>query len=92
MIDTLTLSISNSVHTSMSPIILYKSSSVATPKHCEPLSPENYIRIVAIAPDLRKVSVYSAIEFLYHSSTIELLLLLILIKGSYPSFRALLLC
>jgi hypothetical protein len=92
MIGTLTLSISNSVHTSTSPIFLYKSCFVATPKNSEPLPLENYVRTVALAPDLQKVTLYSVMELLSHSSTIELLLLLILIKGSYPSFRASLLC
>ena len=85
---TSTLSISNSVHTSISPIYLYELCSVATPKHSEPLPLENYVRIVALASDLRKVSFYSATEFLHHNSTIEFLSLLILIKGSYPSFKA----
>jgi hypothetical protein len=85
---TLTLSISNSVHTSISPIFLHKSCSVATPEHSEPLPLEIYVRVVALAPDLRKVPLYGATEFLYHTSTIELLSLLILIKGSYPSFKA----
>ncbi len=76
----------------MSPIFLYKSYPVATPKHSETLLLENYVRIVALAPDLQKVSFHSAIEFLSHSSTIKLLLLLIFMKGSYPSFKALLLC
>ncbi len=85
---TLTLSISNSVHTSVSPIFLYKLCSVAIPEHSEPLLLENCVRIVALAPDLRTVPIYSTIEFLYHSSTTELLSLLILIKGFYPSFKA----
>ena len=84
---TLTLSISNSEHASKSSIFLYKSCSVATSEHSELLPSENYVRIVALAPDLQKVSFYSIIEFLNRSSTIELLSLLILIKVSYPSFR-----
>jgi hypothetical protein len=92
IIGTLTLSILNSVHTSISPIILYKSCSVATPEHSKPLPLENYARIVALAPDLRTVPLYGVTEFLHHSSTAELLSLLILIKGSYPSFKASLPC
>src|SRR5436305_1391565 len=92
MMSTLTLSISNSVHTSISPIFLYKSCSVATPEHPEPLPLENYVRIVALAPDLPTVPLYGATEFLHHSSTAVLLSLLILIKGSYPSFKASLPC
>jgi hypothetical protein len=71
----------------MSPKFLYKSCSIAAPKYSNPLPPENYPRIIALAPGLWNVSVYSKIEFLPHSSTIELLSLLILIKRSYPSFR-----
>lgn len=37
--------------------------------------------IVALAPNIRTGALYSAIEFLHHSSTTELLSLLILIKG-----------
>jgi hypothetical protein len=64
--------------------ILYKPCSVATPEHSEPLPPENYVRIVALSPDLWTVSIYSATEFLHHSSTIELLSLLKLIKRVIP--------
>jgi hypothetical protein len=71
----LTLNILKSVHTYISPI-LYKSCSVATPKHFKAFPLENYVRIVTPAPNLRKVSVYSAIAFLYYSSAIELLSLL----------------
>ena len=39
-------------------------------------------------PDLQKVPFYSVIDFLYHSSTTELLIALILIKGTYPSSKA----
>lgn len=80
------------MHISVYPIFLYKSYSIATLKHSEPLLLENYIYIVALTPNLQKVSVYRSTEFLHHSSTTELLLLLILIKGSYLSFKASLLC
>jgi len=90
MIGTLTLSILIFVHTLTSSIFLHQSCSVATYKHSKLLLLENYVRIVALAPDLRKVHLYSATEFLYYNSTIELLLLLMLIKRSYLSFRALL--
>ena len=89
---TLTSSISKSMHTSISPIYLHKSYSVATPEHSELLPPENFVCIVALTPDLRRVSFYSAIEFLYYSSTIELILSLMHIKGSYLSFKASLPC
>jgi hypothetical protein len=84
IICTLTSNNSDSVHTSLSPIFLYKLCSIATPKHSEPLLPENYVRIVALSPDLWTVSIYSATEFLHHSSTIELLSLLKLIKRVIP--------
>jgi hypothetical protein len=71
---------------------LYKLCSVATPGHPEPLPLENYVCIVALMPDLQRVSFYSVTEFLYHSSTTELILSLILIKGSYLSSKALLIC
>ena len=81
MIATLTLSKSNFVHMLTSPIILYKLRSIATPRHPEPLILENYIRIVVLGPDLQAVSFYNVREFLLHSSTIELILLLIHMKG-----------
>jgi hypothetical protein len=62
--------------------------SMATPEYSEPLLLENYIRIVALAPDLQKVSVDSATEFLYHSSTIELLSLLTLTRTLGPHYYA----
>jgi hypothetical protein len=81
IITTLTLSKSNFVHTLTSPIILYKSRSVATLGHPKPLTLENYVCIVALRPNLRAASFYNIRGFLFHSSTIELILLLILIKG-----------
>jgi hypothetical protein len=92
MIGTLTLSILKSVHTSISPIFFYKLCSMATPGHPEPLLLENHVRIVALTLDLQRVSFYSVTDFLYHSSTTELLPSLILIKGSYPSSKASHLC
>ena len=89
MTSTLTLSIPKSVYISLPLIFIYKSYSVTTPKHSKPLLLENYVYIVALAPDLRKVSVYCGTEFLYYSFTTKPFLLLILIKGSYPSFRGL---
>jgi hypothetical protein len=92
IISTLTSSILKSVHTSISLIFSYKLCSVATPGHPEPLLLENHVRIVAFTPDLQRVSSYSITDFLYHSSTTELLLSLIFIKGSYPSSEASHLC
>jgi hypothetical protein len=65
------------MHKSMSLISLYISRFVASPKHLEPLSSKNYICVVALAPDLQRVSLCGIIEILYHSATIELLSLLI---------------
>jgi hypothetical protein len=61
---------------------------MATPRHFEPLPLPNHVRIIALTPDLQRVSFYSVIKFLYHCSTIKLLLLLILIKWLYLSFKA----
>lgn len=82
MMDTLTLS----THRSLL-YFLHKSCTVATPKHFEPFLLENYVCIVALTLDLQRVSFYSVTEFLHHSSTMELLLSMILIKGYYPSFQ-----
>ena len=71
-------------------ISLYASRFIATPKHLEPLFLKNYIYVVALVPDLQRVSFHSVIEFLYYSSTIELLLLLIPINGFYLSSAGLL--
>ena len=56
MIGTLTSSILKSVHTSISPIFSYKLYSVATPGRPEPLPVENHVRIIALTPDLQRVS------------------------------------
>jgi hypothetical protein len=53
--------------------------SVATPGHPEPLPLENHVRIVALTPDLQRVS---------FSSTTELILSPMLIKRSYRSSKA----
>jgi hypothetical protein len=63
---------------------------VATPGHPEPLLLENHVRIVALTPDLQRVSFYNVTGFLYHSTTTELLLSLILIKGLIRALRTLL--
>jgi hypothetical protein len=73
-------------------ISLYTSCFIATPKYLEPLSLKNYICVVALAPDLQKVSLCGVIEFLHYSSTIELLSLLIPINRFYLSSAGLLLC
>ena len=40
---------------------------VATPGHPEPLLLQNHVRMVAITPDLQRVSFHRVIDFLYHS-------------------------
>jgi hypothetical protein len=69
---TLTSIISKSVYALISLIFLHKLCSVATTEHSEPLLLENHISVVALQPDLQRVSIHSATEFLHHSSTIEL--------------------
>lgn len=56
---------------------------MATPGHPKALLFKNYIYVVALAPDLYRVSSCSETEFLYYSSTTNLLFSLIYIKGSY---------
>ena len=67
IIGTLTLNILKSVHTSIFPIIFYKLCSIVTPGHPKLLLLENHVRIIAITPNLQRVSIYSVIDFLYHS-------------------------
>jgi hypothetical protein len=55
IVDTLTLNISTLYTHRYLKYFGHKSCSVATPKHFEPLPLEIYIRVVAIAPDLRRV-------------------------------------
>jgi hypothetical protein len=55
---TLHLRLCAHIDMTISLIVLYKSCSVATPEHSKPFSLENYVRIVALAPDLQKVSLY----------------------------------
>jgi hypothetical protein len=62
---------------------------MATPRHPKSLLLENHVRIVTLTSDLQRVSFYNITDFLYYSSTTKLLLFLILIKGSYPSSKAL---
>jgi hypothetical protein len=73
MIGTLTSSILKSVHTSISPVFSYKLYSVATLGYLEPFPLENHVRIIALTPDLQRVSFYSVTEFLCHSSTTKLI-------------------
>jgi hypothetical protein len=68
------------MHTLISLIIFNKLCSVATPRHPEPLLLENHVRIVALTPDLQRVSFYSIIDFLYYSFHHELIPSPILVK------------
>jgi hypothetical protein len=79
------------MHTSTQLIILCKPYSVATVEPLEPLLLNNYVRVAALAPDLRAASFHDAREFFHYSSVINLLLLLILMKGSYLILKSLLL-
>lgn len=74
MIGTLTLSISKFAQALIYRIILHRLCSMTTLEHSEPLSIENYIRVVALTLDLQRVSFYSATGFLHHSSIIVLFL------------------
>jgi hypothetical protein len=80
------------VHTLISPIIFYKVCFVATSRHPKPLLLENHFYIIALTPNLQRVSFYNIIVFFYYSFTTELILSLILLKESYPSSKVLLLC
>ncbi len=57
------------------------------PKHIKPFPREIYVYVVALTPDLRVASFHDARELFYYSSTIKLLLLLVLLKGSYSTFK-----
>ena len=65
-------------HLNISYTFLNKLCSEATPGHPKPLLLENYVHVVGHTPNLQRVSFYSVIGFLYHSSTIELIISLIL--------------
>jgi hypothetical protein len=56
-IGTLTLSNSESVHNTIFSITLNKPSAMATPTHPESLPSKNYLRVVALAPNLQRVSI-----------------------------------
>jgi hypothetical protein len=62
---------------------------VATPEYRDPSQLENYLRIVAFPLDLFRISFYSVIEFLHHSTTTNLILLLELTRGQYLTLRVL---
>jgi hypothetical protein len=56
---------------------------MATLKPLKPLLSNNYVRVVALTPNLRAACFYDAREFFHYSSVINLLLFLILMKGFY---------
>jgi len=70
MIGTLTLSNLNSIYISMYLLILYKSYFAVTLKYSKPVLLINYIRVVALTPDLQVILFYNIIKFLKNSSTI----------------------
>ena len=65
------LSISKSVHASVSLILLHKSCSMVTTEHSEPLLLENHIGVVALQPDLQRVSIHSATELVVSTLLLE---------------------
>jgi hypothetical protein len=73
----------------MSLIFLYNSYSIAIPKYSRPLLLKIYVCVVALTRNLQRVYLYSITEFLYCSTTIALLLLLILIKPFYLNSKSL---
>jgi hypothetical protein len=77
------------VHTLIFPIIFYKLYSIVTLGYPKPLLLENHIYIVALTPDLQRVSFYSVIDFLYYTSTTEPILSLMLYKGILPEVLSL---
>jgi hypothetical protein len=88
IISILILRILKSVHISISPIFSCKLYPVAISEHPEPFLLENHVRIIALTPDIQKVSFYSIINLFYYSSTTKRLLSLIVVKESYPSSKA----
>src|SRR2546423_6305625 len=89
MRGTLNSSNADSVHTLIFTAILYTLYNIAILKHLEALIFKNYIRVVALTPNLRRASFRSLAHFLPNSTTVKVLQLLILIKRSYQSLRTL---
>jgi hypothetical protein len=81
MRGTLSWKISNFAYILIFTIFLYMLYFVAIWEYSKPLLLEFYIYIAILASDLQTVSIYNVIKFLYNSSTIKLLLLLIVING-----------
>jgi hypothetical protein len=88
---TLTLNILKSMYILKYPILLSELYPVATPEHSVTLLLGNYGRVVTITPDLQAAVFNNTKELFRYSSTLNLLLLLIYIKGSYLTSKALLL-
>jgi hypothetical protein len=74
--STLTRSISTSIHFLKILHVFHNLCLIANSGHFGTLLLEIYIRLVVLTPDFQKVLVYSVIEFLYYSSTTEILVLL----------------
>ena len=87
---TLTLSNSDSVYTSVSVIVLDKSCTVAILKRLELFMSKNVVYVITFTPNLQRAFYYNRKNFSPYNTTIQLLLLLILIIGSYLSLRTLL--
>jgi hypothetical protein len=92
MRGTLNSSNADSVHTLIFTTILYTLYTIAILKHLEALIFKNYICVVALTPNSRKVSFRTLADFLLNSTTVKVLQLLIFIKRSYQSLRTLLRC
>lgn len=88
IIGTLTSRILKSVHTLIYPIISCKLCSGAISEHPEPFSLRYYVRIVALMPDLQRVSLPIITNPLYYSSTTKRILSIRVVKESYLSSKA----
>jgi hypothetical protein len=91
MIGTLTSSILKFVHTLISLIFSIKLYSVSTPKHLKSFLIENHVCVVAFTLLFAKSFFHNIIDLFYYSFITELIPFPILINGSYPSFKTLLL-
>jgi len=90
VVGTLTSSNSDYIYISNFPIKLYISRMLQPLLNILTLAYlENYVRIVAFTPALRRVSFYSVTGLLHHSTTIKLAPLLKLINNLHPSLRVL---
>ena len=83
IIGTLTSNKLNFVFTLIVAIVPYKLYAIVTPKYLKPFYLEKYVPIVVFAACLQRALFYGVTKFLPYSTTIKLLPLIILIKGSY---------